>query len=143
MINNFRKIMIEDSDHILVQAIRYFFVAGTGLIFDFVVLFFLTEALGVHYLISAVAGFSVGLAINYFLSIRWVFNGRTMGDRRLEFLAFAGVGVIGLGINTLGIWILTDKIGVYFLLSKVVITGFVFAWNFLARRRLLVIKQPT
>jgi putative flippase GtrA len=112
-------------------------VSLAGLIADFAVLYLLTEVFEVYYLLSAVAGFMIGLIINYLLSVKWVFNNRSLQKRHLEFIAFGAIGVVGLGINTAGMWLLTSKIGVYFLISKILVTGIVFLWNFTARRSLL------
>jgi putative flippase GtrA len=112
-------------------------VSLAGLLADFLVLYVLTEIFEVNYLLSAVVGFMVGLCINYLLSVKWVFNSRSLDNKHLEFIAFGGIGLVGLGINTTGMWFLTDELGVYFLFSKVLITGIVFLWNFTARRSLL------
>jgi putative flippase GtrA len=62
----------------------------------------------------------------------------------VEFLLFAGVGVIGLGLNTLFIYILTDIFFVKVMLipgkqlrilvSKIISGAFVYIWNFTARK---------
>jgi putative flippase GtrA len=44
------------------------------------------------------------------------------------------VGLIGLGLNALIIYIFTELAHVYYLLSKIISTIIVFLWNFLARR---------
>lgn len=128
------------SNNIFIQLFRYGIVGGLAFIVDFASLYILTEFVGMPYLLSASAGFLAGLAVNYLLSIRWVFNqGNDLapGARGGEFLIFALIGVVGLGLNALIMWVLTDVMSVNYLISKLCSTIIVFGWNFLARRKLI------
>jgi putative flippase GtrA len=121
-----------DSTHI--QFFRYIFVGGAAFIVDFVSLFIFTDIFGVYYLISAVIAFILGLIANYTLSISWVFNKRTLENRWSEFTIFAVIGIIGLGLNELIIWLFTDYVGLYYLISKIIAAALILFWNFFARK---------
>lgn len=120
-----------------VQFLAYTLVGGVAFVIDFSVLWFFTDIMRIHYLYSAVIGFIFGLLVNYLLSIYWVFNVRKSKSARTEFLIFAVIGIVGLGINELILWFFTDVRGVYYLYSKIIATGVVFIWNFVARKRVL------
>lgn len=128
------------TDSILIQLFRYTFVGGFAFLVDFGTLFVLTEYFKVYYLISAGIAFIFGLIINYFMSVRWVFNNRTMNNRLLEFLMFLLIGIVGLGLNELFLWILTDILLIYYLLSKIITAIVVYLWNFFARKFVLFNK---
>jgi putative flippase GtrA len=114
-------------------------VGGIAFVVDFGLLFLLTAYAGLHYQWSAAISFIAGLAVNYMISITWVFNADEGSRNRLyEFLMFAVVGVIGLGLNALIIYVFTELVGVYYLISKIISTIIVFLWNFLGRRYLLL-----
>jgi putative flippase GtrA len=136
-----RYIFIGETNSTLLQLFRYTFVGGAAFIADFGTLYILTEYFKIHYLVSAAISFILGLLINYFLSVKWVFNSRAMKNRTLEFLLFTLIGVIGLGLNELFLWILTDVLLIYYLLSKIFTTIIVYFWNFFARKFLLFRKQ--
>lgn len=119
------------------QFLRYLVVGGIAFVVDFGCLFTITEALGVHYLLSASIAFMAGLATNYVLSITWVFDTRRSQNGILEFAVFAGIGIIGLGLNALIMWVFTDLMLFHYLQSKIVSTAVVLLWNFLARKLLL------
>lgn len=125
------------SDNFLIQLFRYTFVGGVAYICDFSVLWFLTDIVGIHYLLSASFGFLVGLTVNYILSIKWVFSNRVIKDKKMEVVFFAIIGVVGLGLTELFMWVFTDLILFHYLLSKVFSTVITYAWNFLARKFLL------
>lgn len=129
----FSKLLHSPSTH--AQFIRYAFVAGIGLVADFGTVIFTKQVLGFHYLIAAVCGFTVGLVITYILSNKAVF-GAPKGDRRKLFILFALVGIVGLGILSVLMWILTGGLGINYIFSKALATIAVFLWNFFARKSL-------
>jgi putative flippase GtrA len=135
-VNRARVVFIEKSPSGWVQLFRYVVVAAIGLIFDFGGLILLTESLHVFYLVSATISFVVALVINYVLSTLWVFP-QSKYSRWHEFLFFGLIGIVGLGLNDLLIWVLSSGFGIYYIVSKMIATCTVFAWNFLARKFLL------
>lgn len=129
------------TNNTFLQLFRYTFVGGFAFLVDFSILFVLTEYFHIHYLLSAAISFIFGLVINYFLSVKWVFNNRVINNRLLEFLFFALIGLIGLGLNELFLWFFTDFLLIYYLLSKIITTFIVYFWNFFARKIMLFNKQ--
>ncbi|MGZ7070659.1 MAG: GtrA family protein, partial [Methanobacterium sp.] len=78
--------------------------------------------------------FTLGLIANYLLSISWVFNKRTLDNIWSEFTIFAAIGIIGLVLNELIIWLFTDYVGLFYLLSKIIAAALILFWNFFARK---------
>ena len=116
---------------------RYFIASGIAFLVDVGTLHLFTQIAGLHYLVSAATGFVLGLCTIYVLSIRWVFSKRSVKNSHHELLIFSMIGIGGMGINELGIYLLTDKLLFHYLASKIVVTVFVFAWNFGIRKLLL------
>lgn len=124
-------------------------MGSLGFIADFGILFLLTltDYFQHHYLYAATIAFLFGLTVNYIFSILWVFQKRNVRNKFVEFLLFALVGVIGLALNALFIWLFTDHIFVELIPvsdkqlriigSKIISTGIVYFWNFSARKWLL------
>ncbi len=129
-----KRLLVGKTHTVSIQFLRYLIVGIVAFGVDFLTLYVMTDIVHVHYLISNVFGFIFGLASNYALSVKWVFANRKMEDRRKEFIAFSVIGVIGLLLNQLVMWSLTDLAALYYLYSKIVATGIVFFWNFFARR---------
>jgi putative flippase GtrA len=125
------------TDNTFIQLFRYTFVGGIAFIADFCSLFVFTEIFAVHYLISAAIAFLLGLMTNYSLSIVWVFHKHTMNNKLYEFIIFAIIGILGLGLNEFFIWFFTERVGFYYLLSKIFSTVFVYLWNFFTRKFVL------
>ena len=131
------KLFNEPPRDTLIQLFRYFFVGGTALVVDFGLLWGLTEWCRLYYLLAATISFIAGLMVNYALSIWWVFREHSLRSRIVEFAAFAIIGLIGLGLNELIIWLATERLRSHYILSKIISATVVFFWNFLARKYLL------
>ena len=136
---NLNSIFIKSTNSIFIQFFRYFFVGGFAFIVDFGLLYILTEFVHFHYLLSASLSFFAGLILNYFLSTIWVFNKSKIKSKSAEFFIFAAIGLIGLGLNALFMWIFTDLLVLYYLISKIITTMLVYFWNFFARKFILFI----
>lgn len=122
---------------LLKQAIKYFFVGGICTVLDFFILFLLAELFGINYVIASSVSFLCGVTLNYFICAYWVFDVHVVKKKRYEFLLYLFISLIGMAVNTVAIWMLTEYLGLYFMLSKLLATGFTYFWNFFARKYLL------
>lgn len=125
------------SNRVEVQFLRSLAVSVVALIVDFGVLIFAKEVLGVHYLLAAGLGFTLGVVINYILSVIWVFATRKITSRRHEFAIFIIVCLVGLGLNTVIIAGFVEALMVDYRVAKAISTVVVFFWNFMMRKKLL------
>ena len=137
--------MKEDKLQVLVgEFLRYAIVGAVAFLADFGVLVFTQEYFfkdfgrGVY--IATVLGFVVGLAVNYFLSLWFVFTqkkdrgkGRSFG----AFLVFGIIGLFGLGWTELGMWIGVGILEWNYMIVKEPVTVAVLIWNYLGRKLLI------
>ena len=134
-------LFLEETDSWFIQLFRYCFVGGLAFLVDYGLLVFLTEVVGLHYLVSATISFIAGLVVNYFLSTSWIFRKSKLENKWAEFLIFAFIGIIGLGLNNLLLYCFTDKIHIHYMISKLLTTAIVMIWNFGARKIILFTKK--
>jgi len=120
------------------QFSRYLAVGGLAFVVDFAVLSGLL-LLHSHYLVATMAGFAVGLVTNYLLCIWWVWNG-TQAKSAQDFLVFSLIGLGGLLLTLVLMWIGVDLFGANPQWAKAVIAGIVLLWNFGLRRVLVFFK---
>ena len=139
MKNLLKKLFLEETDDTKLQFFRYIFVGGFAAVVNIGSLYVFKECIHMHYLIANVVGFILGLVTNYILSKWLVFTKENNVNAILEFTIYALIGVLGLAFDTLFMWIFTSKMGLYYMLSKIVSTGLVFIWNFFARKMIYVI----
>ncbi len=119
------------------EFIRYFVASAIALAVDFSALWILTSVFLVPYLVSGSLAFTLGLVVIYILSTQWVFTRRSMQNKKLEFLLFASIGIVGLTANHFILWFFTEVVDLFYIVSKVVSVGVVFLWNFSARKLFL------
>ena len=126
-------------NHLLIISFAKYMVAGgVGFLLDYMVLAVCFECFGWHYLLSSALGFVSGVVFVYICSNKWVFTRRSMADKVVaEFTTFLLIGLIGLGLTLLFMWLFVDVAGIYPLISKLVTTAIVLLWNFGARKIIL------
>jgi len=133
--------------NLFIQIIRYLIAGGVAFMVDFALLYLLTDIFNVYYLTSSRISFSVGLIITYLFSIFWVFDKRRINNRKIEFLIFAIIGIIGFILTDLFMKFFTEnlfqKFEYAYLFSKILTTMIVFVWNFIAKKIILFTKQRT
>lgn len=128
--------MISEVKELLTQAMLYRFlkfcvVGVTGTIIDFGLTWICKEKLKIPKFIANAIGFVVAATSNYILNRVWTW-GSTNEQVGVEYVKFFGVSLIGLGLNTLILYLLHEKLKLNFWISKVFATGVVMIWNFLA-----------
>ena len=126
------------SGNLTVQVFRYLVSGGVAFLVDAGILALLTELFGQEYLLlwTAIA-FAAGLLITYLFSILWVFDNRSLKSRSAEVTIFILIGVIGLGLTELFMWLFAGKAGIHYMISKIITTVLVFIWNFAAKKTIL------
>ncbi len=129
----FDKIFIEKTNNTKIQFFRYIFVGGISAIINIGSLYIFTEIVNLYYLLSNILGFLLGLITNYVLSKILVFTNEEKFNKIIEFTIYTIIGLIGLELDTLLLWLFTSM-GVYYLFSKIISTSLVFIWNFGARK---------
>jgi len=120
-----------------IQVFRYLIVSGVSLLVDTAVLTGLTELAGLHYLVSAVAGYLTGLVVNYILSRVWVFHSSKLQSKTAEFAIFAVIGLVGMGINELILWGWVSLLGLHYVYGRLVSAVIGYTWKYAARKWLL------
>lgn len=114
------------------QFMQYVVVGGLAFVVDFFTLKLLLQS-GAPYLMATTAAFLLGLVVCFSLSVLWVWRGTQARGAR-DFLLFSLIGVAGLGITVLGMWIGVDVLHFDPLHSKLALAAIVLAWNFTLRK---------
>jgi putative flippase GtrA len=115
----------------LFKFLKFCVVGVTGTVVDFGLTWICKEKFKIPKFVANAIGFVVAATSNYFLN-RWWTWGSTNSQVGVEYTKFFAVSLIGLGLNTLILYILHEKMKVNFWVSKVFATGVVMIWNFLA-----------
>jgi putative flippase GtrA len=116
---------------------KYFLVSALSLVVDQGVFWLLVHQAGIYYLGANVISVSVGLAVNYALSVTLVFKERRLASRRAEFVGFIAIGFMGLAVNEAFVALFVGVFGLNAIPGKLLAAGPSFLFNFITRRLLL------
>src|SRR5947208_2467628 len=111
--------------------LKFGVVGASGMFVDFGFTFLLKEKGHVQKYVANAIGFTMAVISNYTLNRWWTFESVNHEVIR-EFSSFALVAVIGLGINSLILWLLVSKAKFKFYFSKLIAIAVVMFWNFFA-----------
>jgi putative flippase GtrA len=128
-----KRLFFERTEDTKIQFFRYIFVGGVATIIDMGSLYVFTSMAGIHYLISAAIAFVFGVMANYLMSIVWVF--KTTGNFKREITLFVIIGLGGLILNEIIIWLLVEKVSLYYMIAKAIAVVIVLVWNFGMRKK--------
>lgn len=104
-------------------------VGFSGVLVNFGVTWFFKEICKLNKYASNILGFVFAATTNYLLNRWWTFQS-TNPQIGTEYAKYFLVSVIGLGIDTLTVYLLHSKMKWNFYLSKVFATGVAMLWNF-------------
>ena len=119
-------------DKILFSKLLKFGIVGcSGMIIDFGLTYLCKEILKINKFVSNGIGFILAATSNYFLNRNWTFNSQSE-DIGIQYAQFMIVSAIGLGINSLVLFLLNEKLKWNFYFSKVIAIAITTIWNFFA-----------
>ena len=146
----------EKRKKLIAQILKFGVVGGLSFVIDFVITLIVSgmcrfcgmDVAGAA-TVGGLFGFCISLVFNYFMSMKFVFERRDNMDRRKEFMIFALLSVVGLGINELILYfgvIICDRTVPSIVASypsavtavvKMFATGVVMVYNFISRKMTL------
>ncbi len=115
----------------LKQFLKFCLVGGMAAVISFSIYYSFTEWLKMWYIYSAIFSFLISAVFNFLANKFWTFVNQERGKQALaQLLKFFVVVFLGLVINTVIIYALTEWRGIDYRLSWVFATGVVTFWNF-------------
>ena len=119
------------------KIVKFSIVGGIATIIDFTCLYIFKEFLNLNIILANTLSFIISVTYNYIASITWVFDVNKNRNKNVQFILFIVFSIVGLIINNIILYILTDKLNIYYLISKVIATIIVMIFNFVTRKKFL------
>ncbi len=111
--------------------LKYIISGGTAAGVDLVLLYALTDIFGLWYLLSAILAFIAAFFISFYLQKFWTFSDNSREKILKQMILYFMVGLINLCINTLGMYILVDKLEVMYVLAQIIMGALIAISSFL------------
>jgi len=108
-------------------------VGGSGIVVNMGLLWLLTELAGFPYLLSAAVGIECSIISNFVLNDFITFRDRRTSTGKpflTRLLQFNLVSLAGIALNMAVLWLLTELVGLYYLLSNLCGIALAALWNY-------------
>lgn len=120
---------IDLSKEFVLKFLKFGVVGFSGVFVNFGITYVCKEWLKLNKYLSNILGFIFAATTNYLLNRWWTFQS-TNPQIGTEYLKYFIIAVIGLGIDTLTVYMLNSKLKWNFYLSKIFAVGASTLWNF-------------
>lgn len=114
--------------------IKYFFVGGSAAFVDIGLFFIFAKVLDYNYLLVAFFTFILATFVNYYLSIKFVFQSGKKFNKKQEIILVYLVSASSLALNLLLLYLFHERLFVDVFYSKIIVTGLLFFYNYSIRR---------
>jgi|GEM_PF-713495 len=111
--------------------LRYFVCGVTAAAINIGSLYVFTDVVGIWYLYSSVFAFLLSLIVSFVLQKFFVFKDMKTEKLHYQFSKFSVVAILGVITNTTLVYVFTDVIGFWYILSQLIAGFFVMIQNFL------------
>jgi putative flippase GtrA len=120
-----------------IQLVKYG-VTGLLSLFTYVFLIYiLTDYFGVWKYYSITVSYIAVFWLNFLISKFWTFKEKQTNSMKKQLLYYSILFTINLGATYVIVHILTDIIGVYYLLSTIFCNCLIVGWNFILYKKLI------
>ncbi|MBU4536863.1 GtrA family protein [Patescibacteria group bacterium] len=120
---------------ILKQFIVYALVAFIPTIIDFVILYLLTELVGLYYVYSFIIAFFIGLLVSYISHKTLTFK-NSSDKYASQFSVFCFFGIIAMGVNLGIVFLLVELFAIWYVIAKIIAIIIVLGLNFLVHKNI-------
>ncbi|MDQ4138978.1 MAG: GtrA family protein [Bacteroidota bacterium] len=121
--------MFEKLPALFIKFLKFGLVGFSGLVLDFSFTYLAKEKLRWNKYLANSLGFTIACCSNYFLNRIWTFRSAAPGVA-LQFSKFVLISLVGLILNNLIVFLLSDKAHFNFYVAKFCAIILVIFWNF-------------
>lgn len=124
-----------------IMLLRYFICGITSAGINILSLYLFTDTFGIWYLYSSVIAFIISLTVSFTLQKFVVFKDTDTQKLHYQFSKFFVAAVLGVLTNTIFVYLCTDVLGIWYILSQLIAGFFVMIQNFLLYKYLIFNKH--
>ena len=122
------------------KIVRYFFAGGLAAAIDISLFAIFASYLKFPWAIISVITFIIATLVNYFLSIRFVFESGSKYKKYHEILGVFIISTLALLLNQILLYLFIEKLNVHLVTAKIITTAMLFLWNYFGRNKLVFLN---
>ncbi len=119
------------------RIIKFIATGCVGITVNLTALFILADAIGIHYLTASVLAISISTVVGFLLQKYWTFQERSQGMAGKQFILYVLVTCMNILFNTLIVYTLVEKVGVYYLAAQFIGAGTVAVSSFIIYKKFI------
>jgi len=123
------------------KLVKFIIAGGLSAFVNFAVLYFLTDIINVWYLASSVVAFILSFFVSFFLQKFWTFEDGSKDIIYRQLSIYLLIALLGLLFNTLFMYLLVDRLKLWYMLAQFFISGFIAICNFIAYKTFVFKKK--
>ena len=109
--------------------------SNAGLVLVLTILF--TSIIGIFYLISAILAYETSIVVSFFMHDKWTFNKvKKTSQRHIRFIKYNTFSLMGLGINSAVLVILTQQFDIFYAISEFIAILVAFTLNYIMNKKI-------
>lgn len=124
------------------RIVRYIIAGGMATGVSLILLYGLTEWLGLWYLLAATWAFIGGFFVSFFLQKLWAFQDNSRAKTRRQMTIFLLIALTNLINNALLMYVLVDIFKVWYLLAQAIVLALIAFWTYNALRIFVFKPMP-
>ncbi len=124
----------KDQYNLLVQIFKFFIVGVVATIIDFIIYYICYNKINLDPLIANIISFSISVIYNYIASVKWVFDTDKNKNKKVLFIEFISLSILGLLLTELLLFIFINKLSFNEMVSKIIATIVTMVFNFITRK---------
>jgi dolichol-phosphate mannosyltransferase len=110
-------------------------------IFNVAVLYLFTELFGIYYILSSIIAFFLGSTGNFLLNKKWTFKEKMHHDLLSKYIKAMSVNISAVIITIALLFILTEFLNIYYLISQTIAMVVAFFANFIGNKKIVFVSQ--
>ena len=114
--------------------IKYLITGSFGTSIDILLLYILTDIIGVWYLFSTIFVYVIAFFSSFYLQKYWTFKDGRESIFYEQLFSYFMVGLFNLSINTVGVFLLVEKFNFYYIFAQVLMFATLGIESFLVYR---------
>ncbi len=122
------------------KIIKFVFSGSVAAVVDLGTLYILTEFLGFFYLVSAGFSYFMGFLVSFSLQKFWTFRDSSLLYIKKQFFHYSALTLGTLFLDLLFLYILVEKLGVYYLLAQIIAGAVIALGRFLVNNFIIFKK---
>ena len=118
----------------MTRIMRFFSAGGLGVLAYYLVLYILTDLIGIKYLISAIIATIVNFSLSFILQKFWTFKSKGFKDIRQQIGKYSIMVAFIFVTNLVLLYILVEHAHLWYLLAQLLVTAFLSVMSYVFSR---------